>query len=551
MERAADVQEGRVSMARSRTKGVVVMAAVASMIATGPSRQARAQAPTIEETGLLTPGGMSMPGGIQSLLGPMPGGGANLGTQPGRDEMLFGGRAGPSVPRVPTSITMPGGTYQGPQRPLGIAAPEPLPVPQPPFHGTLEVGTGPEDQGPPDGLTLDQAIEIFVHQNLNLRALALELPQARADVLTASLRANPILYDDAQLVPYGSFNRQRPGGPTQYDLNISHPLDYSHKRQARTNYAEVSLRVMEHQYQDAVRRGIGELYLAYVDALAARRTVHYAQVFAQGTDEYLRDTEALYRRAQLTLAAVDQARSEKAVAAASLADAEEALRQRKRTLAALLNLPPAGADRLELRGTLEDPGSPPPPDEELYRLALQCRPDVASFRLGVQAAEAAYRLARANRFADAYLLYQPFTYQNNAPFGTQSATSWALGITVPLPVYNRNQGNIERARINIIQSQVQLSDRERQVIMEVQQAIGEYRISGRIVSEIRDGVLPHLKRAISSQTQLFKEGEVDVFAFLNQRRSYNDRAKAYLDSSLRHRKAMLTLNTAVGQRILP
>ncbi len=184
-------------------------------------------------------------------------------------------------------------------------------------------------------------------------------------------------------------------------------------------------------------------------------------------------------------------------------------------------------------------------------MALQCRADVLSFRLGVEAAQAAYQLARANRFHDAYLLYQPFTYQNNAPFGTQSATSWALGITVPLPVYNRNQGNIERARINILQSQVQLSDRERQVIAEVQQAIHEYRISGRIVGDIRDRVLPVSKRAIASRAELFREGEADVFAYLNQRRAYNDRAKAYLDSSMRHRKAMLTLNTVVGQRILP
>ena len=45
-----------------------------------------------------------------------------------------------------------------------------------------------------------------MHQNLTLRAQSLELPQARADVLTASLRANPILYADSQLIPYGSFN---------------------------------------------------------------------------------------------------------------------------------------------------------------------------------------------------------------------------------------------------------------------------------------------------------------------------------------------------------
>jgi cobalt-zinc-cadmium efflux system outer membrane protein len=169
----------------------------------------------------------------------------------------------------------------------------------------------------------------------------------------------------------------------------------------------------------------------------------------------------------------------------------------------------------------------------------------------VSAAEAAYQLARANRFSDAYLLYQPFTYQNNAPFGTQSATSWALGITFPLPLYNRNQGNIERARINIHQSQVQLSQQERQVITEVQKAIHEYRISSQNVVRIRDRVLPPSKRAIANRRDLFQEGEATIFDYLTQRRNYNDKAKAYLDASARHRKAMLSLNTAVGERILP
>ncbi len=99
----------------------------------------------------------------------MPGAGASLGMQPGRDEMLFGGRIGPSVPRAPASITTPGGTYQGPPTRAAMAAPQPMPVPHPQFYGTLEVGEGPEDQGPPNGLTLDQAIDMFVHQNLRLR----------------------------------------------------------------------------------------------------------------------------------------------------------------------------------------------------------------------------------------------------------------------------------------------------------------------------------------------------------------------------------------------
>src|SRR5271166_4596778 len=116
-----------------------------------------------------------------------------------------------------------------------------------------------------------------------------------------------------------------------------------------------------------------------------------------------------------------------------------------------------------------------------------------AYRLGILSAQANVGLQRANRFSDAYLLYQPYTYQNNAPFGRQSGTSWALGITVPLPVYNRNQGNIERAKINVYQSEVQLAYQERRVEIEVRQAIKEYQVSGQIADRIRTLVLPGLE----------------------------------------------------------
>jgi cobalt-zinc-cadmium efflux system outer membrane protein len=522
-------------------------------IATVWPREVRAQAPTIEQTGQIQSGiGGVTPGSTQSLLGPMPGGGAPLpGIQPGRDELLLS-RAGPSVPRVPTAITMPGGTYQGPPPRRGILAPQPLPAPRPPLYGRLELPRGPQDDGPANGLTIGQALDLYVHQNLDLRALALEIPQSQADVLTASLRANPILYADSQLIPYGVFSRARPAGPTQYDLNISHPIDYSHKRQARTSYAEVNLRVTENQYQDAVRVGLGNVYSAYVDVLLARQTLRASRVAVEGLDQVVRAMEAMYRSSTTTLAEVDQIRADREVAAIGLVDAEANLKKANRVLGELLNVPPDQAETLEVRGTLEDLAPPPPSDHELIRMALDCRPDIAAYRLGVQAAQAGLKLQLANRFADAYLLYQPFTYQNNVPYGDRgSVPSWAVGITVPLPVYNRNQGNIERARINIDQSRVQLAALERRVITEVQQAVNEYRVSGTLVRQIRTQVDPVLKRHVLARERLFREGEKTVFEFRDAEKRYNDHVRTFYDAAARHRKAMLQLNTVVGLRIFP
>ncbi len=537
----------------SRVQWSLSVGLVGLAMAVASTGTVRAQAPTIEQTGQMQSGiGSTTPGSSQSLLGPMPGGGATLpGIQPGRDELLLS-RAGPSVPRVPTSITMPGGTYQGPPTGRGITAPLPLPAPRPPFYGRLELPSGPQDDGPANGLTIGHALDQYVHENLDLRAQYLEIPQARADVLTASLRANPIFYADTQLIPYGAFSTARPAGPTQYDVNISHPIDFSHKRQARTIFAEANLRVTENMYQNAVRLGLGNVYSAYVDVLAARQTMRSSRVALKGLDEVLRAMEAMFEKDTTTSAEVDQIRADREIAAIGLVDAQENVRRANRILGELLNIPADLAEALEVRGTLEDDAPPPPSDQELIHLALDSRPDVAAYRLGVQAAEAGFKLQLANRFADAYLLYQPFTYQNNVPYGGRgSVPSWAVGITVPLPLYNRNQGNIERARINIDQTRVQLAALERSVTTQVQQAVNEYRVSQQIVRRIRGQVDPVLRRFVQARASLFQEGEKTVFEFRDAERRYHDHVRVYQDWAARHRKAMLQLNTAVGQRILP
>ena len=113
------------------------------LVATGSPCACWAQAPTIEGSGTFqTATGNTTPGSTQSLLGRTPGTiGGRLGIQPGSDEMFFG-RAGPSAPRVPTSIFTPGGVYQGPPQTQGVLAPQPLPAPRPPFYGTLEITQG-------------------------------------------------------------------------------------------------------------------------------------------------------------------------------------------------------------------------------------------------------------------------------------------------------------------------------------------------------------------------------------------------------------------------
>jgi outer membrane protein, heavy metal efflux system len=492
------------------------------------------------ESGALQPRTRSAPGS-----GAMP-----SGASPGAGAEFVGGRPGTSTPRVPTTITTPGAGYAAPPA-GGLAPPPTLPLGNPPLYGPLVLPTGPEEEGPAHGLTLDMAIDRLVHENLYLRSQFFDIPQALADILTASLRANPFLYFDSQLVPYGQYSNQRPGGQLQYDLNVTYPLDLSHKRRARMLVATRAKYVLEAQYQDAVRTQIDNLYRAFIDVLAARETIRLRQTSLIGLKNLLQVTQTYYQKASATRVDVAHVELLRDSAELLLASDDEALRRANRVLAALLAFPPAEADQLELRGSIHDRAPPPPMGDALIEIALAERPDLRSFRLGVGRAEADVRLARANRFQDVYVLYQPYTFQNNEPIGLKSATSWALGLTVPLPLYNRNQGNIQRSRLNLGRTQAELLAVVRQVITEVQNAEREYTVSQSAVRRIEDTMLGKADTMRKDSLTLFTGGETDVVAHLNNEREYNDMIRLYIETLIRHRRAMLSLNTAVGRRLLP
>jgi len=285
--------------------------------------------------------------------------------------------------------------------------------------------------------------------------------------------------------------------------------------------------------------------------LSARQTTRYAKASADGLTGLIRATELLYEKDLASRADVNQVRAQKEIADVGLADAEENLLQAKRLLGLMLNIPPEQAEVMEVQGTIEDRAPAPPPVDHLVQIALSSRPDVISFRLGVQAAESGVRLAMANRYQDAYVLYQPYTFQDNAPFGKKSATSWALGLTIPMPVYNRNQGNIERARINVQQARIELAAIERRVQNEVVRAAKEYEVTSQIVRRIRSEIITTSEKVKDDRFTLFQSGEANVVSYLEAQRAHNDNVKAYLDTAVRHRRAMLSLNTAVGQRLLP
>jgi cobalt-zinc-cadmium efflux system outer membrane protein len=406
-----------------------------------------------------------------------------------------------------------------------------------------------DDEGPATGISLDEAIARMLAENIELRAFAREIPQAEADVLSAGLRSNPLLFADTQFIPYGANDAsKRPIGPTQYDVALILPLDVSHKRKERVRVACAARSVVQAQYQDAVRRQISNVGHAFLDLQVAYQAKRGVVAARDRNDRMLRDrkqapagmkggADPVGSAAGKWLAAMDQADD-------SLGDAREAL-------ALLLNLPPEDSGNLAARGRIRvDPPIVPPPDE-LIRTAIRFRPDLAAARLGIHRADAEIGLAKANRIDDVILFLDPLSYQDNRPAHLPSGRSWDIGITMPLPILNRNQGNIAKTRVNAQQTRLEYAALERRVVSEVRLAARELKTAREAVDRIEQALRPDAIAAIRRAEADYLSNKIRTDEYLAKLEDEQDSAKQWRDALVRYRRATLDLNAALGVRLLP
>ena len=256
--------------------------------------------------------------------------------------------------------------------------------------------------------------------------------------------------------------------------------------------------------------------------------------------------QGLRPRAALTQALVTQGKAE-----TELRKARANLLQSRRDLAVLLAAPPEQADGLAPSGPIHDTAPLPPCVDDLVRLALRIRPDLAAYRLNLNRAQAQVDRTRAERMEDVILFYTPYQIQDFPGQTAQAALGWEAGSLIVLPVFDRKQGDIARANIEVRQTQTEVQGAEQQVINEVRQAATDYAVSRQSVERYERDILPGSRSVRAEKQRLFTSGREGIDVWLAARKDYNDVVRQYREVLLRHRRAMLKLNTVVGQRLLP
>jgi cobalt-zinc-cadmium efflux system outer membrane protein len=391
----------------------------------------------------------------------------------------------------------------------------------------------PSEIGPPDGWTLEQAVDRLVRANFGIKIAAEDVCQARADRVTAGLRANPQVIAGVQQVPYGSFNTNVQGGPTLYAVGAAVPLDLSGKRLARVRGADLTALLADANYRDNVRKQIDNLYTAFIDALAAAYTLDLAP-----KGRSLPPSESGPDESSL---------------AKSLSDAQDVALEKSRSLIELLDLPLPPSAMIAVRGTLRDVQDEPPPFQELRAVAMERRPDLAAQRFALARAQADLETFRANRFDDVTLTFTPYSFGNGQPYDQKSGTGWGVAVNVPTPLFNRQQGNILRACSEIRKQQLRLANLEKTVASEVWVARAKYESTRDEVRSLRASVeqLPTYFPRPGFAFGSIEEERLGREMNKRMNQDYQETLHKYQAAIVEHRKSMLRINTAVGWLVIP
>jgi cobalt-zinc-cadmium efflux system outer membrane protein len=416
--------------------------------------------------------------------------------------------------------------------------------PPPPSTASVPSRQGPGmPQSPSVIITIDQAIELAKQNNPTLQAQRTVISQNKEQEVTANLRPNPLLSWDAQYIPLFTpdlFSSNYIDNTAQFDLGVGYLFERGQKRQHRLQAAKDATSVTESQTLDAERTTVANTAQQFVAALLAKSNLDFAVQLMQSYQHTVgisQEQQKAGAMAKVDLLKIQlqtlQFQTDVTTAKIALVQALNSLRQLIGFDSVPRNFDVAGSlayEPMNLR------------IEDLEARALSLRPDLQAAQRGVNAANSQVGLAKANSKQDVNATFD-YTHVNASNLG-------AFFFTIPLPIFNRNQGEVARTYYALTQSQFQEKAAEQQVLTDVKNAYETLLNNEEIVQLYDSDYRQQAQQALDITQFSYRQGAASLLDFLDAERSYRATELSYRQALAAYMSSLEQLRAVVGTRDL-
>lgn len=393
-------------------------------------------------------------------------------------------------------------------------------------------------------ITLNDAIQMALEHNHNLLAARTTVQQSQAEEITANLRPSPVLLGDAQFLPAfqpSEFSSDYIDSTAQFDVGLSYLFERGKKRQHRLQATRDVTAITRSQVADNQRSLTFAVASQFINVELAESTLALANEDLKSFQNTVDITTARYKAGDISEDDLLKIKLQLLLFQTDVSAARLARVQGLSDLRQLLGYESISAD-YEVAGSFEYQPVKGSLDD-FQAKALNTRPDLRAAQQGVTAAKSQYALQKAIGKKDitGQINYTHLGDINNISLFAQ----------MPLPIFDRNQGEIARTGFAITQAEQQAQFASGQVLTDVRDAFESVRSNDDVVNLYLSGYLDQAKESRDITQYSYQHGAASLLDFLDAERSYRATQLAFRQSLASYLIAVEQLREAVGTRSLP
>jgi cobalt-zinc-cadmium efflux system outer membrane protein len=400
---------------------------------------------------------------------------------------------------------------------------------------------------PPQVWTWEQVKEHFELNNTTLMAGKLNIDELKAQEITAHLRPNPDLTvsaDGTQITP--SHGVWQPFAGTFVAPGVSYLFERRNKRNLRYQAAKEGTEVGAAQTADTERTLLFNLRSAFLGILQAKAVLQLAQDNLDYYDKILKVSRDRFDAGDISRIDLDRLELQRLQYESDLQTAIVNLRTTKINLLALLD-DRRPVDTFDVEGTFDF-------HEDLLSLddyrknAVDARPDLRAAALSVQQAETNYKLAEANGSTDPTV---GVWFTHNGSFNNPDALNTiGASVSIPLRVFDRNQGEKLRTKIDINRNEKLRQGVETQVYSDVDTAYATLLSNINLLKPYKRQYLEQAVRVRDTVQFSYQHGGASLLDFLTAESEYRNVQLSYVNLVGAYLTAAAQLNQAVGREVI-
>ncbi len=396
--------------------------------------------------------------------------------------------------------------------------------------------------------TWEQLRERFERSNPTLLADQLNIDESRAEEITADLRPNPqfsMTVDGTQIA--SNHGVWQPFAGTFESPGISQLIERRHKRGLRFESAKKATLIAESNHADMERSLLFNLRNSFVSTLQAKAVLQLAKDNLAYYDHVLKISNDRFQAGDLAQVDLDRLELQRVQYESDEQTAEVNLRTAKIQLLTLLN-DRTPIEQFDVTGDYDFKDELAARDD-FRKMAMDTRPDLKAAIEAVDKAQTDYKLAVANGSTDPTV---SAWYTHNASTNNPEAiNTLGVSISVPLRIFDRNQGEKLRTKLDIQRNERLRDAAEAQVLSDVDSG---YATLNSTLVLLRPYKAKYLQQSVRVRDTIFfsyQHGGASLLDFLNAEAEYRSVQLNYLNLVGSYLTAAAQLNLAIGREVVP